>query len=401
MESSLTVDQVRALKIHNQGIWPKIKWFFALLSLSSFALGVVFSVDELKEALYSFHFSFVVLTTLFFGPLFFILVQHATASGWSVVVRRMPEAIVANVFVVPFFMLPSLFFSEKIFKWAKLAIGADPLVDGKRPYLNIPFLWVRSGCYVLALLLISWFFVSKSLKQDQSGDERINARLRTMSYPSLAIFALVVTFFGIDFIKSLDPHWYLMMFGVYIFAGSFVGSMGFLILMSELVLRCGGVPEFINDEHRHDLGKLLFGFNIFWTYVGFSQFFLIWYANIPEVTLFFKHRLAGGWAPVSYALVLGHFIFPLFYLLPRTIKRCRKTLAFGGLWMLCIHILDMYWLIMPNYRKEIAVSVSDLLFCFGVISLLVFLFMRKIASVALVPIQDPRLADSIAYDHPL
>jgi hypothetical protein len=401
MDQVVNFEEIRELKIAEDSFLKKLKWFALLGSAACFFLGLVLSLSSLKECLYSFHFCFCLLVTLFSGALFFVLVQHATSSAWSVVLRRIPEVIVSQIYVLPLFSIPTLLFSEKIFKWIKLPVGVDALVDMKRGYLNFPFLIVRVIFYFAVLISLGCIYSKKSFQQDQSRDLAISSFLKTLSYPGLFLFALTITFFGFDFIKSLDPHWYSTMFGVYLFAGSFIGATSLTILIIELVLSFGVQTEYVNDEHRHDLGKFLFGFNVFWTYVSFSQFFLIWYANIPEGTLFFFHRLDSGWAPVTYFLIFGHFILPFFYLLPRTIKRSRKTLAVGALWMLGIHVLDIFWMIMPNYRHEFRISFTDVFFVLGSLSFLLFLILRKLFKVPLVPCGDPRFEESLSYDHPL
>lgn len=401
MEKHLDVSLLKSLEMKQDSSLKKWIWISPLLVVLFFGSGLFLGLSDLQSVLFSFHFVFVFFMTLFMGGLFFLLIQHATASGWSVSIRRIPEVFVSQFFWCVFFFLPSLIFAEKIFKWLKLAVGMDALVDAKRAYLNYPFFLVRSVCYFVILFCLSRFYSRQSFLQDQSGDSKVSERLKSLSYPSIFLLALTITFFSIDMVKSLDPHWYSTMFGVYIFAGSFLAFLGLTVFLLELV-SCWGVSEvFFNEEHRHDLGKLLFGFSVFWTYIAFSQFFLIWYANIPEGTLFFAHRWEEGWSAVSLVLIFSRFIFPFFFLLPRTIKRNRLTLLIGGLWIFLSHALDLFWLIMPNFRHHVSLNLTDVLFFLGGCVFFLGLFLRKLFQVRPLPIQDPRLEESLSYDHPL
>jgi len=157
---------------------------------------------------------------------------------------------------------------------------------------------------------------------------------------------LTLTVAAFDWIMSLDPHWYSTIFGVYFFAGSVVAVFSTLILLALALSPTLG--EVITEEHFHDLGKLLFAFVVFWAYIAFSQFMLIWYGNIPEETLWYAHRTGPGWEGVTVALAAGHFVLPFFVLLSRDVKRRVPTLAAGAVWMLAMHYLDLYWLVMPS-----------------------------------------------------
>jgi hypothetical protein len=199
---------------------------------------------------------------------------------------------------------------------------------------------------------------------------------------------------------SLAPHWYSTIFGVYFFAGSAVGVYAVLTIFAVLARRARAAAGAITLEHLHDLGKLLFAFVSFWAYIAFSQYLLIWYANLPEETVWYAHRLSGGWTRASTTLALGHFVLPFFFLLPRTIKRHPGALLAAASWMLVMHYGDLYWQIMPPLHPEgprfTAIDAATLLGIGGLLLASLAWMMRR---SAIVPLRDPRLAESLALEN--
>jgi hypothetical protein len=269
--------------------------------------------------------------------------------------------------------------------------------------LNTGFFWARAVFYFAAWSLIAWRVSKLSTDQDQSGDPALTAKAQTIAPVSMLVFALTVSFAAIDWIMSLQPHWFSTIFGVYYFAGCAIAIFATLALCSIGLMKLPAFHDVIHAEHLHSVGKFLFGFTVFWAYIGFSQFLLIWYANIPEETEFFQHRFHHGWEYVSAALLLGHFVLGFLILLPRGSKRVPAILAFGACWQLVFHYVDLFWLIAP-IRKVAAHSeefahagfqIGDLgawLLIGGVFG---FLVVRKLKSAALVPLKDPRMNESL------
>jgi len=244
------------------------------------------------------------------------------------------------------------------------------------------------------------WFIRKSIAQDETGDEALTRKMQKWSGPALMVLSLTSTFAAIDWIMTLDPHWYSTIIGVYFFSGSFVGIFAFLILFAMGMQRVGLLQDLITVEHYHDLGKLLFAFVVFWTYIAFCQYFLIWYANIPEETIWYAHRMVGSWKAVSISLAVGHFVIPFFFLMPRTIKRNKTALMLGAIWMLAIHFIDIYWLIMPVLHHHGAhFSMMDVVLFIALGGLFVARISWKIKQHALVPIKDPRLAESLSFEN--
>src|SRR6185295_5494135 len=245
--------------------------------------------------------------------------------------RRLAENVTATFPLFALLFVPVVLGMGRLFPWSSGAAEHEGLLRGTEGFLNPPFFLIRAAVYLLSWIALSLFFLRASRRQDETGDVATTLRLIRISAPALFVFAITVTFAAVDWIMSLDPHhWYSTIFGVYFFAGSLVAIFAFLAILGAVLRRGGLMTSTLTIEHLHDLGKLLFAFTVFWAYIGFSQYFLIWYGNIPEETTFFRHRLVGSWSAVSFLLAAGHFVVPFFFFMPRTIKRKPALLAAGA-----------------------------------------------------------------------
>ncbi|MCG8510965.1 MAG: hypothetical protein MI741_17215, partial [Rhodospirillales bacterium] len=275
-------------------------------------------------------------------------------------------------------------------------------------YLNIPFFSIRLIFYFIIWGGLAWYIVKVSRDQDVSGEPQLTRKLEMLSAPATLVFALSITFAAFDLMMSLDWTWYSTMFGVYYFTGSMVGAISTIILVCMTLQRFGFLKP-INKEHYHDLGKLLFAFVFFWGYIAFSQYMLIWYASIPAELMWMARRGASTFEDhstpyigVALLLLFGHFVIPFLGLLSRHVKRNRAGLAFWAVWMLVMHLIDLYWVVMPEFDSQaifpnvIAAGID--LFCIaGLIILFVGAAARVLGSMTLMPVRDPRLGESLAF----
>jgi hypothetical protein len=289
---------------------------------------------ESKQFFFSWLVSFLFFLSLALGALFFVLIQYAAQGGWGIVLRRIGETIFCTLPVMAALFLPVLLGLHDIYEWSHAdALEHDALLRWKAPFLNVPFFLIRAALYFGIWSFIAILYYRGSRGQDVTGDPTVSARLRRLAGPSIIVLALTQTFASIDWIMSLTPHWYSTMFGVYFFAGSFVGFIALLSVVAAAMRGAGLVNTVISAEHLHDVGKFLFAFTAFWAYISFSQFFLMWYANLPEETIFYRARMEGSWMNVSILLLVGHFVAPFLYLMGRNVKRNGATLAVGGAWL--------------------------------------------------------------------
>ncbi len=352
-----------------------------------------------KQFYYSWLVAFMYFMSLGLGALFFVLLQHATKTGWGIVVRRLAENTACGLAaMLPAFLLV-YFGLTKLYPWTD-ETHLDAILQGKTWYLNPSRFLVFGLVYFALWILMAFWLRAGSVKQDQTGDAALSRSRAKWAGPCIIVFALTTTFASFDWAMTLAPHWYSTIFGVYYFAGSLVCVFAFLSLVVIGLRRAGALEGFVTVEHRHDLGKLLFAFTVFWAYIGFSQFFLIWYANIPEETVWYLERLSHGWQPLTVFLAIGHFAVPFFFLMSRHIKRKNLTLGLGSAWMLGMHFVDMHWLVMPAYQeKEFGFTAMDFTTMLGVGGLFLAAFGFFLTRAKLVPARDPRLIESIGFEN--
>jgi hypothetical protein len=381
--------------------WNRLPIIGAAFALLGGLACAVLGAGNPKQFFFSWLVSFMFFLSLALGALFFVLTQYAAQGGWGVVLRRLAETVFATIPVMAVLFLPVLLGLHDLYEWSHAeAVAGDALLRWKAPFLNVPFFLVRAAIYFGCWSVIAVMYYRLSGGQDRTGDPAVSARLRFLAGPSIIVLALTMTFASIDWIMSLTPHWYSTIFGVYFFAGSFVGFIA-LLSVAVVAMRGAGLLEtVISTEHLHDVGKLLFAFTAFWAYIAFSQFFLIWYANLPEETIWYKARLEGSWMSVSIFIMAGHFGIPFFYLMGRDVKRRGATLALGGAWLLVMHFVDLYWQIMPTLHPEgIRPSILDVAAFFAVGGCFVAAAGWLMRRQALVPLRDPRLAESLAFEN--
>ncbi|HTQ44896.1 MAG TPA: hypothetical protein VMI75_19185 [Polyangiaceae bacterium] len=360
--------------------------------------------DDLKRWSHGYLAAFGVGLAVTAGSVFWVTLQNLVNARWSIVVRRIGEVFAANapllgVLSLPL-VVPVMMGKPVVYLWAdKAMVAADHALEHKAGYLNPGFFLVRMLVYFGFWTWLSRFYLSRSRRQDETGGPELVPAMARISGPAMIVFALTVTFCAIDLIMSVQPRWFSTMFGVYFFASCVLSVHVTLILSLMWLQQKGRLAKSVTAEHYHDLGKMLFAFTIFWAYIGFSQFMLIWYANLPEETAWFKQRFAGGWGNVSWTLLFGHFVIPFFGLLSRHIKRNKTTLAFWCFWMLAMVYIDMYWLVLPAIDVEPDLRPMDLLALVGILSALVAGAAREAGKKNLIPTKDPRLEQSLAFEN--
>ncbi len=397
MGHHVTLPPAEELQLPADHPWRKTPKIGAVLGILCFAIAW-FAGGEHGQFFHSYLAAFLFTLGLALGSLFFTLFQHAASAGWSVVVRRTAENLMAPLPVFILLFIPIFLGRHELYHhWMGEHALHDKIVQGKAAFLNEGFWMIRAAGYLLVWTLLSWWFRSKSVAQDSEGGEAITRTLQSTSYPSVIAFALTISFAGIDWAMSLDPHWYSTMWGVYYFANSIVSAFALLGLTLLLLRERGVLADVVNEEHYHDIGKFVFAFTVFWAYIGFSQYFLIWYANIPEETMFYSRR-GGSWSTLGAVLMVGHFAIPFLFLMGRSIKRYGRSLKVACIWVIAFCFLDIYYVVMPMHHSEgITVSAADIFCLVGMLSIYAAVATRFMASASLVPLKDPRLNESLAF----
>ncbi len=372
------------------------------------ALGVVAAIGgylhDPQRFASSYLTGFAWTATISVGALFFVMLQHLTKAGWSIAARRQMEWIAGAIPVLLVLFIPVVLLGRHTYHewWAGAERAHFPeLLEKKLVWLNPTSFAARGFIYIIAWSLLGWWFARTSEQQDASGDPKLTIKMQKLSAPMMLVFALTISFAGFDWLMSLQPYWYSTIFGVYIFAGSFVSALSVLALLTIRLQKGGLFKRVSTVEHRHDIGKLIFAFIVFWSYIAFSQFMLIWYANLPEETVFFRARwFAGSWSTVSLLLVFTHFAFPFLFLMSRHPKRNMIGLAVGATVVLIAHYIDMYWLVMPTLDEQTPnptwVDLAGLLAPAGVLAAVVA---QRAQRMNLYPLKDPRLAETVQVEN--
>ncbi|MBM4112121.1 MAG: quinol:cytochrome C oxidoreductase [Phycisphaerae bacterium] len=362
------------------------------------------------------------------GGLFFVFIQHLTHAGWSVAVRRPAEALMSNLLwlwagFIPFVVLHLQGRLSIVWPWFDMAAirSADPaeaaLVEAKAGYLNPQFFFIRAAAYFVVWAALAFFFWRNSVAQDSDGSVARSSRMERVAAPATLLFGLSITFASVDWIMGLSPAWFSTIFGVYFFAGCCAAGFSALALVCLRLQAAGYLKGVITAEHYQDIGKLIFAFGIvFWAYIAFSQYMLIWYANIPEENTWYLARQLGEWKWVSAALLLGHFCIPFLFLISRWTKRYKVGLTIGAIWMLAFAWLDLYYLVHPhiphglgkheNYAALAAAHADESahfgdplnwLMLAGVLGLISGFTLMRLREHPLVCRRDPRLDESLHF----
>ncbi len=379
-------------------IWTRVRNSILFVAIIGWLGAIVGYATDPEHFFWSYLVAFLFSIGIAIGASFFVMVQHLTGSAWSVTVRRLMEALMRTMPVFLLLFAPLPFGLHYLYEWSHAGAAQDPLLKLKIGYLNEQWFTIR-GFLVIGLLSL-WAVVlySKSRKQDDSGAVKLSLSAERWSAPGILVLFVGSSVVGFDWIMSLNPRWYSTMFGVIFLSGGAMGFMAVLILLCLWLRANGYLVNTVNTEHYHDLGKWLFALMVFWAYVSFSQYMLIWYANMPEETFWFKLRFQGSWLYVALLLIVGHFVLPLFAMLPRAAKRNRGSLAFFAIWLLLMHYIDLYWQVMPVFYKHgFGMSWLSPVCLVAVASTMALVFWSSFRERPLVPVGDPRLKQCLAF----
>jgi hypothetical protein len=365
----------------------------AVIALVLCAIGAFVNPHQFS---YSWLFAFAFFFTLCAGCFFWTIVHHATDAEWSVVVRRQLENLAALLTVLALLFVPVLLLRHHLFAWMDIPRGVEHSLDVKRGYLNWPFFLVRAVVFLGFFLLAALALRRLSARQDKDGNPLFTIWMRRVSFISLPMFALCLTFGAYDWLVGLNYKWFSTMFGVYIFAGAAGSSMSLLVLVITALGEAGYLKGIVTVEHYQIMGKWMLAFCIFWAYIGFGQYMLIWYANIPEETEYFITRNTQSWWALTMLLVIGRFFIPFAILLMRSVKQHPHQLSMVAGWLIFMQMLDIYLIVLPGlHGTGFHPSVWDLLSLVAIGATLAFVYLRMVPRSSLFPVRDPRLIESL------
>jgi hypothetical protein len=348
---------------------------------------------------YMVAFAFTAATGL--GATFFVMVQYLTGSAWSVTVRRIMENIMITLPVGAILFIPIAFGLKDIYSWTNAAmVAADPVLKLKANYLTQNAFLIRT--YIFFVLWSIWIFAisHQSVKQDTEKSIRQMNIASGWSAPGLFLVVVVGTLASYDWLMSIEPKWYSTIFGLYILAGGALTFMSIVTLVALGFRKAGILNRSITLEHYHDLGKWMFALTAFYTYIAFSQYLLIWYANLPEETIWYRHRSAGSWLYVALAMPVIRFIIPFFILICRPAKRNLTILGTMAVWCVVVEYVDLYWVVMPAYYKDgPQVHWLDFATLAATVSICGLAFWSRFKRHKMVPVGDLRFEQSLQFEN--
>jgi hypothetical protein len=363
--------------------------------------------------------AFIYCLTIALGCLFFVLIQHLARAGWSTVVRRVAELVMFMVIPLFFLFLPilaSLFVGDgsTLYRWNNPEyattnhLPADAWGEKSRWLDNTWFL-LRAVVYFAIWAGLAVYFFRGSVEQDETGEKATTDRLQYWSGPAIYLFAGSMTMAAFDWVMSLSPMWFSTMFGVYLFAGGILAAHCVIAIGCFVLQKNGAMRDEVTVEHYHDLGKYIFGFITFWAYISFSQYMLIWYGNIPEETEWIYDRQLGAWGAAGLVLIFLHWMLPFLGTMSRHVRRKPALVCFWAAFILVMHYVDIYWMIMPEARSiepgthattgGVVGIAASVVCAVGMVTFLTGMVLQLAQQTKIIAVRDPRLQESIAFEN--
>lgn len=371
----------------------------ALLLLAAF-----FAADGRAHFFRAYLVGWIFIFTVSIGAIGLLAIQYLTGGMWGVVVRRPLEAATRTLPIVALAFLPLLLGMHDLYEWThEDVVATDEILKGKSPYLSEPFFIVRAVFYFVVWIGIAYFMNRWSRDYEETASPWIALRLRNLSAATLLVLGLTLTFASVDWLMSLEPHWYSTMYGISFMVGCLLSAMAFVSLMATVLSEYEPLAEIFTRRTYRDLGNLMLAMVMLWGYTAFSQFMLIWYGNLREEVPYYIPRTRGAWGFIAILLILFHFFLPFALLLIRDIKDRPRTLGITAGLILIMRMLDHYWIIAPAFREHGAEHPGftghwmDPLALIGFSGLWVGVFLWQLEKRPLIPRDEPVLEEALSH----
>jgi hypothetical protein len=360
--------------------------------------GAISSPDKFYQ---SYLFSFLLVLGLTLGSLGLLMLQHLTGGNWGIIIRRPLEAAAQNIWLVFLMFAPIVLGMNSLYReWMDPARRkAAPLSPLQESYLTSGGFLTRAVIYFAIWFALIWIFNSWSKRQDVDKEDRaLRRHFKMWAGPGIILYVVAMTFASIDWVMSLSPHWASTIYGFIFVGGQAVSAMSLMIAV--VVLLSGSEPfaGVLHKRHLHDLGKLLFAFNMLWAYFDFSQLLIIWSGNQPEEISFYRTRLSGNWGVVAVIVLVFHFAVPFLLLLSEDVKRNPRVISTIAIWMIFMRLVDLYWMTRPEFTGQARPTPLDIVVPIALTGLWVGFFAMNLKQRPLLPLGEPKLAEAIAQD---
>ncbi len=376
------------------------------LKKGSFMVGVIVSAIALIAAFLSpaqffrsYLFAYVFWVGLALGSLAITLLHHLSGGLWGAVIRRVLESGTRTFPLLALLFLPLIPGIGDIYIWAdQQRVASDTILKHKSLYLNIPFFLVRAVLYFAVWFFLAYLLNKWSRQEDVASTPALQSKFQFLGGIGLLLYGLTATFAAVDWMMSLEPHWFSTIYGLLVIVGQVLSAFAFVIAVASILIQYKPLSDVMSNVQFHDLGKLMFAFVMIWAYLSFSQFLIIWSGNLPEEIPWYMHRLHSGWQFVALLLVLFHFALPFLLLLSRETKKRPRILALIALGVLFMRLVDLYWMVAPEFHQHgLAVSILDFLLPVAMGGIWLAFFFHQLKSMPLIPINDPNLQEVLEH----
>jgi hypothetical protein len=393
-----------AAETHNFTIPPELerdirRWRtrFAIVGAVALILCIIGAFFDPDQFFRSYLWSYMFPIGVALGCTAMLMLQYQTGGAWGMVIRRPCEAASRTLPFLVILFIPIAIGIPHLYEWSHAAaVAHDPILQHKHVYLNVPFFLIRAAMYFIGWMLFAHFLYKWSGELDR-GNLAVLSKLPWLSGPGLVFYGFSVTFMALDWVLSLNPHWFSTIFGLLVIAGEGLSAVAFLICVLIIMSSRPPLSEALTQRHLHDIGKLLLTFVMVWAYFSFSQLVIVWAGNLPDEITWYVHRFQGGWGFIGLALIFVHFALPFALLLSREIKRNFKLLRNVALLVIVMRFVDEYWLVAPDFRKGFGVSWMDFLAPVGLFGIWLAIFLWQLERRPLMPVGDPHLEEALEF----
>jgi len=375
------------------------------IALSSGAIGLVlssaFAIRNSAQFFRSYLFAYVFWLAIPMGCMAILMLHHLTGGWWGYPIRRLLEAGTRTFVWMAVLFVPVLLGMSHLYKWAQpVEVAADPMLQYKRPYLNPQFFTVRVVIYFAIWIGLAWLLNKWSREQDRTGDPRLATRLEALSGPGLILWGIAVTYSSIDWVMSLEAHWFSTMYGMIVMVVAALTAMSFVVFVLRKLSGQEPIAHAVTASQFNDLGNLMLAFVMLWAYLSFSQFLIIWAGNIKDEIPWYTARAFGGWGVIAVILIVLHFALPFLLLLQRGVKRRLQMLSLVAGMLIVLSLVDVYWLVAPAYETSgPSPSPLDVFAVVGIGGVWLAAFISELKKRPLLPQHDPRFEGVLEHEH--
>jgi hypothetical protein len=376
-------------------LWGFAGLVFGLIGAQSSGLG------GWQQFYRSYLFAYVYWVSIPMGCTGLLMLHHLTGGRWGFPLRRIVEAGSRSLAWMAVLFVPVVIGMSKLYAWARPQdVRADSILQQKQWYLNPAGFTVRAVVYFAILLTVVYLLNAWSREQDRTADRKCKDRMGVLSGPGLILWGLIVTGASVDWVMSLEPHWFSTIYGMLFIVIEGLAAMSFSVFVLRMLSDHQPVKDAVDSKQFHDLGNLMLALVMLWAYLSFDQLLIMWAGNLKDEIPWYMQRAFGAWAPVGVALIVLHFAVPFLLLLQRGVKRRLRVLSKVAGLMVVLTLVDIYWIVVPSYETHAPrVHWLDLFAVIGIGGVWLGAFLSQLKRMPLLPLHDPRFAGVLEHEH--